>query len=162
MTKLCVYCSWGHTSSSCKTVTTRREILHKSDRCYTCLKKYHFSKDCLSRLKCWNCSGRHYIMMCSRNVEQDSSHLISSPAKTTSGGSDSQPSTTNSFYTSTRNPVLLTHCKAFIVQYRAILDNSSQWMYIPTGFQNELSLPTVTDDSFARVQISPQTCSTPK
>ena len=99
---VCVYCSRDHTSSSCSTTTdviARREILCKSGRCYTCLKKHHLSKDCRSKLKCGHCRGRYHITICSHNAEQVSSRPNSSPVATTSGRSDGQPSTTNSLYT---------------------------------------------------------------
>ena len=43
------YCDQGHTSSSCTIVTdvkARKEVLHKTGRCYVCLRNYHIGKNC--------------------------------------------------------------------------------------------------------------------
>ena len=63
----CCFCCQSHTSASCSIVTDVAEqklLLRQSGRCFVCLKKYHMSRDCRSRLRCNNCNGRHHVSIC--------------------------------------------------------------------------------------------------
>ena len=64
----CCFCRQQHASASCSTVTDvaeRKVALRKSGRCFVCLKKYHMSRDCRSRLRFGKCNGRHHVSICS-------------------------------------------------------------------------------------------------
>ena len=59
----CCFCRQLHALASCSTVSDvaeRKLVLRRSGRCFVCLKKYHMSRDCRSRLRCSNCNGRHH------------------------------------------------------------------------------------------------------
>ena len=50
-----------------KTVThmgTWRNILKEKKRCFVCLKAGHISKNCLSKMNCYNCSKQHHVAIC--------------------------------------------------------------------------------------------------
>ena len=59
----CVYCQRVHPSSKCRTVTNmkvRKDLLRKSDRCFLCLEKGHFTHQCQSSYRCRRRNkGRH-------------------------------------------------------------------------------------------------------
>ncbi len=63
----CCYCRQAHPSTKCQNVTSvvaRKEILKKSGRCFSCLKRGHMSRDCSSSSKRHKYSGRHHISIC--------------------------------------------------------------------------------------------------
>ena len=65
----CVYCNEPHKPWRCHNVTditSRREILRESNRCYNCLKKEHSSHECNSRYKCFHCRKKHNSSLCPR------------------------------------------------------------------------------------------------
>ena len=66
----CSYCRQSHSSGNCRTVTDlqeRKKILMKEARCFICLRRYHWSRECCSSVKCSNCGGRHHSSICDRN-----------------------------------------------------------------------------------------------
>ena len=72
----CVYCGWGHASTSCTTitnVTACKDVLCKAGRCYVCLQKSHQRKNCCSGSSCVVCRGRHHVIICyCQNLDQGS------------------------------------------------------------------------------------------
>ena len=79
----CYFCDKNHFSNECKEITDvkdRRAILRQANRCFHCLRKGHFSKDCQVRTKCYNCRGSHNTALCS----QDELNSTASSSMTTS------------------------------------------------------------------------------
>ena len=89
----CCYCQQAHSSNNCKTMTqieARRQILWKSGRCFTCLRKGHISRNCCSMSKCSKCSGRHHASICERDCIRESAQQPSS-ASTSLVAQSNQP-----------------------------------------------------------------------
>ncbi len=67
----CTFCQGDHGTAGCKVVTNmqeRRNILRKSGRCFSCLKRAgHLAKNCDASIKCFNCRGNHHVALCERN-----------------------------------------------------------------------------------------------
>ena len=64
---LCAFCDQPHFSIHCRVVTdheNRKQLLLKAGRCFICLKKGHFNRDCRSSRGCYNCDGRHHSSIC--------------------------------------------------------------------------------------------------
>ncbi len=62
----CCYCQQGHSSRDCKMVTqpeARKQVLHKSGRCFVCLRAGHISRECRSKSRCGKCNRRHCVHM---------------------------------------------------------------------------------------------------
>ena len=38
--------------------------MFKERRCFICTKKGHSAKQCRNKMKCFKCSGRHYVAAC--------------------------------------------------------------------------------------------------
>lgn len=80
----CCYCNRrGHSPETCHTVDkidSRRDLLRKEGRCYTCLYKGHISVDCRGGHKCSACKGRHHVSICYKlgNKSLDSTEVQSS------------------------------------------------------------------------------------
>ena len=66
----CVYCGKSHYSWKCFVVTdvsSRKAILRKKGRCFTCLQCNHISRYCPSKYKCVKCKRRHNVSICDNN-----------------------------------------------------------------------------------------------
>ena len=69
----CTYCRMNHASNSCTTVTNvaaRKEILKRHGRCFVCLRRGYISRNCPSNIKCFKCSGRHHVSICTSGVSE--------------------------------------------------------------------------------------------
>ena len=63
----CCFCQQGYSSQDCRAITgveSRREVLRKVGRCYSCLGRGHVSRNCHSRIMCIRCKGRHHVAIC--------------------------------------------------------------------------------------------------
>ena len=70
----CTYCRREHTSEKCNVITdvqARKAILRNKAKCFGCLKSGHVIRNCLSRMKCWRCKGRHHISICDADNRQN-------------------------------------------------------------------------------------------
>ena len=83
---------------------TSRNILKEKKRCFVCLKAGHISKNCLSKMNCYNCSKQHHVAICHFD-KIDSSTQVSE--KHTSSNNDSTKEETNVNFSSPLNTVLL-------------------------------------------------------
>ena len=62
----CCYCQQAHLSGTCKVVTqvdARKQILRKSGRCFSCLRRGHLSREC-TKSRCSKCGGKHHFTIC--------------------------------------------------------------------------------------------------
>ena len=84
------YCYYqqAHSSNNCKVVTLVeecRQILKRSGRCFTYLRKGHISRTCCSPNKCQRCGGRHHSNICMKNsVQSTTQQALSAPSNTSS------------------------------------------------------------------------------
>ena len=83
---------------------TLRNILKEKKRCFVCLKAGHISKNCSSKMNCYNCSKQHHVGIC--HFEKIDSNTQVSENNTPSN-SDSTKEETNVNFSSPSNAVLL-------------------------------------------------------
>ena len=65
--KNCIFCDGEHKPYECekvKNVDERKKILKEKRCCYKCIRFGHNSRDCRSKLKCFNCTGYHHAAVC--------------------------------------------------------------------------------------------------
>ena len=63
----CCYCDKDHFPTNCDVVPevdARKQILRKSGRCFSCLRKGHLSRNCRTTHRCRKCNGRHHTSIC--------------------------------------------------------------------------------------------------
>lgn len=66
-TPRCCYCDQHHSPTECTVVTevdTRKQLLRKAGRCYSCLLKGHLYRDCRTSNRCRTCQGKHHTSIC--------------------------------------------------------------------------------------------------
>ena len=71
----CCYCKGEHSPDACnimRSVKDRKQSLRAAGRCYVCLKVGHLSRNCRSRTRCHQCSGRHHTSICEGSSRVDS------------------------------------------------------------------------------------------
>ena len=173
----CCYCQQAHSSSSCGVVTSidsRKQILKRSGRCFSCLRRGHISRECRSVNKCPKCGGRHHASICSKNSTRNPVQQAAKPANNaplSQQPTDSTSSPThcpglNPNATTFATPSTTTLCvdpnKAVLLQTaladiynplnphnsckaRMILDSGSQRSYITARAKGTLSLKSVSE-----------------
>ena len=63
----CVYCNGPHKPEKCEeefTVEHRLNTLRCQQRCFRCLKMYHVTRNCYSKIWCPVCNGKHHVTIC--------------------------------------------------------------------------------------------------
>ena len=152
-----------YTPPTCKTVVqidAQKEILRKSGRCFTCLRRGHLARECRSRSRCSKCGGRHHIAICPdapttspklHHVPTSSANSAqtSSPASLNPNAASFTTPTTTSLLVGTKKTMMLQTARATIynptaphppLQVRMILDSGSQRSYITCGVKDALNL----------------------
>ena len=147
----CCYCKQLHWPSNCSVVSqveARKQALHRSGQCFSCLRKGHLSRDCHSQGRCHTCKGRYHSSICSNPAERESDarqtpqhpstgngatlNVTNSPATqlnpdapvytatppVNSSGPTVQPPTTLSLYAGSSKTVLLQTAVAEVVNPR--------------------------------------------
>ena len=160
-TVVCSFCQQAHSSTTCKTVAqidARTEILRKSGRCLSCLRRGHLSQECRSKSRCSKCGGRHHIAicpphhpshsMCHHQVEllptlHNHRRLLNPNA------ASFMTPTTTSLLIGIKKTVMLQTVRAMIynptaphssLQVTMVLDSGSQRSYITHGVKEALAL----------------------
>lgn len=67
----CVFCNESHLAQNCykardMTLQEKKRLLMGKQCCFLCLKAKHNAKFCSLRVKCLECKGNHYAVMCSQ------------------------------------------------------------------------------------------------
>ena len=60
-------CRRNHKTKFCDIITKPeicQEILFEERHCFICMKKRHSAKQCKNTMKCFKCSGRHHVAVC--------------------------------------------------------------------------------------------------
>ena len=175
----CVYCNGDHFSASCTKVvdiSTRRDILKKTGRCFNCLKSHHKSRDCDSRKNCRHCHRRHHQSICEQLVNAGTAQGGSSqsqPTQSQNSQTSSLPSqtvTTSSCNKMLKNQTVLLQTARVVaisshgaIPVRLLLDNGSQLSYITTSLQSRLKLEPLRKErlhlnTFGSDTFSARTC----
>nr|XP_047142928.1 uncharacterized protein LOC124817159 [Hydra vulgaris] len=139
----CIFCSKSHKSESCKTVTninSRRNILRDKRRCFNCLKSGHMSKDCRSRISCYECSGKHHISMCFKKFPLHIDDSKESNNKLTSVATTEALKSKNVLL---QTAMVTVKNKDKTLRCRLLFDSCSQLSYISPSLRKKLFLPTL-------------------
>lgn len=55
-------------------IWTRKNIVQRGNLCFLCLKGSHLTKDCSSKMKYFNCSEWHHVVLC--DLEENTHSLV--------------------------------------------------------------------------------------
>nr|XP_012554848.2 uncharacterized protein LOC105843698 [Hydra vulgaris] len=139
----CIFCSKSHKSESCKTVTninSRRNILRDKRRCFNRLKSGHMSKDCRSRISCYECSGKHHVSMCFKRFPLHIDDSKESNNKLTSVATTEALKSKNVLL---QTALVTVKNKDKTLRCRLLFDTCSQLSYISPSLRKKLFLPTL-------------------
>ena len=161
----CCYCGKDHLPSNCNEVSgvdARKQVLRRGGRCFSCLRKGHLSRNCMTSHRCHECNGRHHTSICSQKqpgvkdppkappaVESESTSSIINPS-----APEFKPGTLNtSLYLGASRTVLLQSavievCNPVHHMYRrkirVVLDSGSQRSYLTERMQKDLGIEATT------------------
>ena len=155
----CMFCKGDHYSDKCTVVTnitTRREFLRRSGKCFNCLKPGHMARNCEKEKVCFYCKEKgHNSALCERK-EGDSQ--------------DKVKQTIQSYVSTCNNRILLQTAEANVyddslnnvLKVRVLFDTGSQKSYVSQRVQNILRLKTIEHETlsiltFGTTQASPRT-----
>nr|XP_047129387.1 uncharacterized protein LOC124809364 [Hydra vulgaris] len=139
----CIFCSKSHKSESCKTVTninSRRNVLRDKRRCFNCLKSGHMSKDCRSRISCYECSGKHHVSMCFKRFPL---HIDDSKEPNNKLTSVATTEALKSKNVLLQTAMVTVKNKDKTLRCRLLFDSCSQLSYISPSLRKKLFLPTL-------------------
>ena len=137
----CLYCTKGHASSQCRTVTNpraRKTIVIRKGRCFICLGSDHLSKECSSSYACRKCNGRHHVSLCFGSKEKENPTEKDETVETTTGT-----------HVQTKGGILLQTANAVVcgsvasTDTRLLFDTGSQRSYISEDVVQKLDLKAV-------------------
>ncbi|XP_064111320.1 uncharacterized protein LOC135218801 [Macrobrachium nipponense] len=78
----CPFCNSGHPAFSCvkhPDVTSKKNQLILTRKCFNCLALGHTSKQCGSKCNCKLCGGRHHCLVCDSNDQKSSTNSSPTP-----------------------------------------------------------------------------------
>ena len=157
----CCYCGKDHFPTSCDVVSevdARKQVLRKSGRCFSCLRRGHLSRNCRTTRRCHTCNGRHHTSICApRQPKTTDTQSEATPLETTSSLNPSAPEFTPSatgttLYFETTKTVLLQTAVAGVYnptdhsqrrRIRVVLDSGSQRSYLTERMKQDLRLEAV-------------------
>ena len=167
-TPLCCYCNQQHRATDCMVVTQvdeRKQLLWRAERCFSCLRRGHLSRNCRTTSRCQQCHGKHHTGICSGSTnrgEPVSGAAVVPPPATESTTSNLKPSapeftpTKHSLHASTLcvnvgKPILLQTASAVVFnpcdstssKLRIMMDSGSQCSYLTQRARDTLHLQTV-------------------
>ena len=105
---VCVFCRRNHKTKFCDIITKpeiRKDILFKEQRCFICMKKGHSAKQCKNTMKCFKCSGRHHVTVCTFQNKDASNSLTPQEDNSTSSNLISIPKCDSIFLQTARAKV---------------------------------------------------------
>ena len=77
-TPTCCYCNQQHRSLDCTVVTQvdeRKQLLRRTGRCFSCLRKGHLSRNCRTTSRCQTCRGKHPTTVSQSATESTTSNF---------------------------------------------------------------------------------------
>ena len=135
-------------SSKCQKVSdpiVRKTILKKEGNCFVCLKHGHISRNCPSKYKCFKCSEKHHISICSK--DQNYNHVWKSEEKNKQEvATDTKHNLLNNHLSNQKSNGLLQTAQANVqslngkrgINGRLLFDSGSQRSYIREEIKNKL------------------------
>ena len=64
---VCAFCRGNHNHEACQKVkdtNERKNIVRKYSRCFNCLDKGHLARNCMTKVVCHKCKGKHHTALC--------------------------------------------------------------------------------------------------
>ena len=182
-TPTCCYCSQPHRAADCTVVTqvdARKELLRKTGRCFSCLRKGHLSRKCRTAQRCQSCRGNHHLSICHSREELEP-RVKRGDTPTSSTATEAATSSLNpnapgfnptTLYVHTSRPVLLQTASAVVCnpclsgacrKLRIVLDNGSQRSYLTQLAKDALRLQAIDQQrlaiaAFGSKRGDPQPC----
>ena len=170
----CCYCNQFHAPTNCDTVVeveARKQLLRKSGRCFSCLKRGHLGRNCRSPNRCRTCGGSHHTSICHKlaathhrtsplqmPVTNTKTSLTVSTNQTTAASTldpsapvFSSPPTSTSLYVDSSKAILLQTAlvevfnpcdPSLMLKLRVIMDSGSQRSYLTQRAKDSLALVT--------------------
>lgn len=153
----CVFCrSSNHDAGSCDSrmsVSEKRELLKRDNRCFRCTRKGHRSKECRTArwLKCASCGGKHLTTLCDPNMSGADNTAKENATVTTV----TEPKTVLQSSLDARNhgsQVFLQTAKAWAegqqkrTLVRLLLDGGSQRTFIRSDLSKNLQLKVLGEE----------------
>ncbi|XP_066934625.1 uncharacterized protein [Clytia hemisphaerica] len=141
----CLYCTKGHSSSQCRTITNpraRKGIVIRKGRCFICLGSDHLAKECSSSYACRKCKGRHHVSLCFANPGKKDEQKEKEKE-------DPEVEETVGSHIQTKGGILLQTAKASVcgeitsTDTRLLFDTGSQRTYASEDVVQRLKLKTV-------------------
>ena len=178
-TPTCVYCSEMHFSASRPKITdmcSRKAILKRDKRCFTCLRKKHNSEQCDK--SCRKCNRKHHQSICPEQTI-NSPRNASKPPHPASGEQNNKAvenagtttATTTSENANPKHRVLLQTATAIATNdegtksttIRLLFDNGSQRSYITDSLRSRLQLKSLKTEklnlnTFGESKFKKQSC----
>ena len=178
-TPTCVYCSEMHFSASRPKITdmcSRKAILKRDKRCFTCLRKKHNSEQCDK--SCRKCNRKHHQSICPEQTI-NSPRNASKPPHPASGEQNNKAvenagtttATTTSENANPKHRVLLQTATAIATNdegtksttIRLLFDNGSQRSYITNSLRSRLQLKSLKTEklnlnTFGESKFKKQSC----
>lgn len=174
MTVPCCYCNQFHAPTNCDTVIeveARKQLLRKSGRCFSCLKRGHLGRNCRSSHRCRTCGGSHHASICHKLAATNHrtsplqmpvtntkpSLAVSSNQTTAASTLDpsapifSSPPTSTSLYVDSSKAILVQTAlvevfnpcdPSLTLKLRVIMDSGSQRSYLTQRAKDSLALVT--------------------
>ena len=141
---MCIFCHRNHKTKFCDIITKpeiRKEILFKERHCFICMKKGHSAKQCRNTMKCFNCSGRHHVVVCTFQ-NRDSGNPLQPQEGHSTSNLINVPKNDSIFLQTARAKVSSVderNCQSF----RILFDNRSQLSYISPQAAKNLNLKSL-------------------
>ena len=170
----CCYCNQFHTPTNCDTVIeveARKQLLRKSGRCFSCLKRGHLGRNCRSPNRCRTCGGSHHTSICHKlaathhrtsplqmpvtNTKTlltvSSNQITAASTLDPSAPIFSSPPTSTSLYVDSSKAILLQTAlvevfnpcdPSLMLKLRVIMNSGSQRSYLTQCVKDSLALVT--------------------
>ncbi|XP_064459297.1 uncharacterized protein LOC135369713 [Ornithodoros turicata] len=146
----CIFCgSSAHTTERCSSdmdLSARKEKLKSQRRCFRCTWVGHMTNQCVRRVKCDKCKGRHVTSMCDPEYN---------PAQSTSPKTQTRSAVIATSSATSRSRVLLQTFRAWVVAdkkcayMRGLFDSGSQNTFVREDLVRSLNLPVLREEELS-------------
>ena len=151
----CCYCGKDHFHASCDVVPevdARKQILRKSGRCFSCLHKWHLSRNCRTTHRCHKCNRHHHTSICTAETSSETTPVVTTNTLNLSAPEYIPSTTDTTLYLEASRMVLLQTAVAEVYHptnqtkrrsIRIAMDSGSQRSYLTTKVKQDLRLEAV-------------------
>ena len=139
--RMCIFCRQNNKTKFCDMITKPeicKEVLFKERRCFICMKKGHSGKQCRNIMKCFKCSGRHHVAVCTFQNRDSGNPLQPQEDHSTTSNLINVPKNDSIFLQTARSEISSVD-KRNCQNFRILFDNGSQLSYISPQAAKNLS-----------------------